>query len=90
LNKFFSNDPNGDGFCFHETAESAEAAAQNALDQERDAAADDEGWDESVTDICWGEIKQRAVEVERRPSTEEERLSTNHEFFYDYGLVSIN
>lgn len=64
--KFFCYDPNGRGFDIFKTAEEAKAAAEKALDDERAEA--DEGWNEEVERIYWGEIKGHVVEIERRPA----------------------
>lgn len=87
MKKYFSNDPCGAGLEFHETAEAARAAAQEALDGERDHA--DEGWSEEVNDICWGEIVQCAVETSRRPFDPDKDAPTcpgTFDEFVDYGL----
>ena len=59
--KYFSYDPEGDGFTLHKTAEEAKEAADDALACYREYAC--EGWDDSVHQVCWGEIKQRTVMV---------------------------
>lgn len=56
---FFSYDPRGE-FDLHATAEEAEAAAKSALDYHEQAAADS-GWDDGVTDVCWGELRGEVV-----------------------------
>jgi hypothetical protein len=66
---FFSYDHEG-GFKFHETPAGAKARAEKALDMDRDDAED--GWDDNVTDICWGEVKGRVVETMCRPTTPED------------------
>lgn len=62
------------------------AAAEKALEAERDAARDD-GWGDMVEDICWGRISGKAVETERRPATEDEK----HRFdeYMDYALADV-
>lgn len=55
--KYFSYDPNGDGFSFHDSADEAKEAAEKALGEERDSACNC-GWNDNVTEICWGEIKE--------------------------------
>jgi hypothetical protein len=59
--RFFSYDPNGDGYQTHKTDAEAKDAAKSAIDAEREEAQ--EGWDDSVTEICWGKVVQRASEV---------------------------
>ena len=78
---FFSYD-HEDGIEFHETAEEAKARAEKALDMDRDVAED--GWDDNVTDICWGEVKGRVVETMRRPTTPED--NTDCEEWVDYAM----
>lgn len=60
MKRFFSYDPQGNGIQFHDTAEEAEKAAEDALDVYREDASDN-GWDENAGDICWGEVRQVAV-----------------------------
>lgn len=49
------------GFDTYETAGEAKKAAEESLQAYRDVA--DDMWDEEVTGVCWGEIKQEAVEL---------------------------
>ena len=58
--KFFSYDPD-DGFEVHETEEEAKMCAQKTIDRYRDDATD--GWSEEVEYVCWGELRQQAVEI---------------------------
>jgi hypothetical protein len=60
--RFFSYDPDGDYFEFHETAEEAHAKAESALHTEAELATENGEWGERVREICWGEIKQIATE----------------------------
>lgn len=60
MGKWFSNDPNGDGFVIHDSEEKAREAAEKALQHERDAAEGEE-WSEEVEDIFWGEVKGHVV-----------------------------
>lgn len=78
---FFANDPMGFGVQFFDTADEARACAEKALEDYRDCA--DEGWDETVTSICWGRVCGGIVETERRPCEPGE-----YEFdeWVDYGL----
>ena len=69
MKRFFSYDPN-DRVRFHATAEEAKAEAQHAFDMYRDEAGD--GWDESVGDVCWGEVKEQVQETFRRPYDHEQ------------------
>jgi hypothetical protein len=65
VNRFFAYDPNGGGIDFFKTAKEAKDHASKAFDEEQNIAADD-GWQEEVTSLCWGEIKEGVVEVSRR------------------------
>ncbi len=56
------------GFETHATEEEARKAAAESLDMYRDDAY--EGWDEGVTNVCWGRIRQCVVELSRRPAEE--------------------
>lgn len=49
------------GFDTYETAAEAKGAAEESLQAYRDVA--DGMWDEEVTGVCWGEIKQETVEL---------------------------
>ena len=62
--KFFSYDPEA-GFQLHSTEDKAKTRAQNAIDLYRDDAA--EGWAEEVEGVCWGELRQAAMEIEIEP-----------------------
>lgn len=63
--KYFSYDPNGDGFVLHDTAEAARAEAAAGLDAARLNAMTN-GWGEEDEDICWGEIHQAATRVDEQ------------------------
>lgn len=56
---YFAYDPEC-GFETYETAELAEASANSLIADYAENAA--EGWDEMVSQVVWGEIKQRATE----------------------------
>jgi len=73
--KYFSYDPNGEGFQLHKTEQEAREEAANAIDEERKHAVS-EGWNEEVTEICWGEIKEISSITEKRDDG------------IDYGLVA--
>lgn len=64
LEKYFSRDFEGN-VEFHITEQQAKDSAEDFI---QEALSADFGWDENVTDICWGkiEIKQSAVEENRR------------------------
>jgi nucleotide-binding universal stress UspA family protein len=57
---WFSYDPE-DGIKFHETPEEAKDRAERALEEARDIAIDD-GWETSVTEICWGVVSGHACQ----------------------------
>lgn len=80
MKRFFSFDPNGDGFVTHETAEEAEKAAKESLDSER-AEASSDGWSDEASRICWGELRQFAKQTLIPPSP------TNWETNEDYNLT---
>jgi hypothetical protein len=56
---YFAYDPEC-GFETYATAELAEAAANSIIADYAENSA--EGWDEMVSQVVWGEIKQRATE----------------------------
>lgn len=84
MKKYFSYNPNGSGFCFHDTAGDARTEAEKALDAEAEEAA--EGWSEEVTDICWGEVRQGVVEKNRRKATEEDCCYPDCDEFVEYAI----
>jgi len=63
-NVYFSYSPET-GFDLHETCAEAEDAAATELEEFRLAAGD--GWDESVTNICFGVVLGDVFETERIP-----------------------
>jgi hypothetical protein len=58
--KFFAYDEES-GFLAFKTAEEAKSYAEEIIDHYRDGCYD--GWDECVENVCWGEIKELAVEI---------------------------
>ena len=82
FDRFFTFSSMGE-FKTHATEEKARAEAESDLDQCRDCSADG-GWDETVTNICWGEIRQGVVQTVCRPRREDEP----HEFdeIWDFAL----
>ncbi len=62
---WFSYDPEGDGFVFHDSEEQAKARATREFEVACDYAASD-GWGEDPTHICWGRVMERATEVSRK------------------------
>ena len=79
--KWFSYDPEGWGLEFHKTKERAKARADKAI-SEAEGAAYDGGWEENVTDICWGQVSERAQETERRKGEP-------HEEFDEYIVYAL-
>lgn len=77
-----------DGFELHATAAIAASAAERLLELERDAAS--EGWSESASTICWGEIKQHTVQTVDRPRTDKD-VYVPQEFdrIADFCLVDV-
>lgn len=62
--RFFSYDGSG-GFEFHLTLEEAKAEAEKCFEYESDNAYDF-GWNDGVTDLCYGEIKGEVFEASPR------------------------
>ena len=77
--KYFSYDPQGDGFDFHETAEQARDQAQQCIQIYLD-----DGWDDMVEQVCWGEIKEIATKTNVRPIDENGRLPDGEFVGYDF------
>lgn len=88
---YFSYDPEGDGFSIHKTAEEAKLASENDLSHYRDYAC--EGWDDSVTQVCWGEIKETAIKVNEMTKEEAEHagicVSNDFDYICDYELKPV-
>lgn len=86
--KYFSYDPEGDGFTLHNAAEEAKQAAEDGLSCYRDFAC--EGWSDSVGHVCWGEIKQVANKVREMNKEEAEHagiyFDNSFDFICDYEL----
>ncbi|MFA5355281.1 MAG: hypothetical protein WC302_00885 [Candidatus Paceibacterota bacterium] len=78
---YFSYDPNGLGLSYHDSADEAKAAAENAIEQERENCDDDPGWSENVNEICWGIVQEVATEGERKPDE-----TGKHDYIVDYTL----
>ena len=80
-----------DGFRRHVSAEEAKEAAQAALDGAGDVSGD--GWPEDTDSICWGEVREGAVEEvihkhgpDCRPLAEDEGwgCTEGHTLEFDY------
>ena len=89
--KYFSYDPEGDGFTLHATAEEAQKHAENDLACHRDNAS--EGWSDSVEHVCWGEVKQTTFKVREMTKEDAEHagIYVNIDFDYicDYELKDL-
>ena len=59
--RYFIN--TGDGFEFASTEEEARKVATEAIDFWRRAAIDDGEWDDEITSVFWGEIRERVMAV---------------------------
>jgi len=70
--KWFSNDPEGDGFRLHGTKADAKDAATKALAYCRGEACND-GWPEDMG-ICWGRVSEIATIVSRKTKPPAEEL----------------
>lgn len=79
--KYFSYDPEGDGFTLHATAEEAQKHAENDLACHREFSC--EGWCDSVQQVCWGEIKQRTVMVREMKKEEAEHAGIYFDNSFD-------
>lgn len=77
--KYFSYDPNDIGFELHETAEQAKARASECI---RDYL--DDGWDDAVEEVCWGEVKEIATKTNIRPDSTGE-----YDYLCDYELQQL-
>lgn len=82
MDRFFVYDPEC-GFETYATAKEAEEAAEGILEAYRDDAGD--GWDECVTNLCWGEIREQAVQTDCNPAPE----GSAFDEYWDFGLVSV-
>lgn len=70
--KWFSYDPDN-GFETHETEAKARANAEESLHWHKQEAADN-GWDENVTQICWGKIMGQVVQTSRETKPPPDQL----------------
>lgn len=67
---FYSYDPDGTGFEEHDTAEEAQAAAEEALQNCADEASD--GWPAGTSSIHWGRLLPLGVIVEESGTAEQD------------------
>ena len=85
MNKFFCYCPDA-GFDTFDTEKEAKDSAETSIDCHRDNA--DEGWDEEVSQICWGEIKQKSTICDVRPVGQDDHVSPDCDTICDYQLNS--
>lgn len=69
------------GFETFATAAEAESAAEDIINQYREDACED-GWDEDVESVCWGNISQKAKMIHCSPAPDQVTGS----YHCDYGL----
>ncbi|MEZ6138728.1 MAG: hypothetical protein R3C53_27905 [Pirellulaceae bacterium] len=73
----------------YDSEEKAKAAAEAAIDFERDNAIDT-GWSEDVTNIMWGKVIGRCELKFERPRTDEDAMVTSQcDTVCDYHLVKV-
>lgn len=85
---WFSYDAEGDGFRLHDAEEEARTAAQRALEQRRDEAAD--GWSEDVESICWGKVHQAVVLTSSIDTADDPDCSSRFDSIDDYDLLDVD
>jgi hypothetical protein len=61
--QFFVYDPEN-GIEFYATAEQAKAAVEAVIEEYRDYLDGEDGWCEDIIDVCWGEVKEAAQEID--------------------------
>lgn len=83
VRKYFVYSPDA-GFETFDTAAEAEAVAEDLISGYREDAYED-GWDEDVEGVCWGEVVQRAVMVQCGPAPDQ----VNGSYPCDYALGGI-
>lgn len=81
--KYFAYSPDT-GFDLYETAEKAKAAAFDSINEYRFRA--DDGWEEDVENVCWGEVKQETVACNEQPSIGRDGVS----IICDYELADVD
>ena len=83
MDKFFCYCPDA-GFDTYQTEKEAKDSAETSIDWHRANA--DEGWDEEVSQVCWGGIKQTATICNVRPVTEDDYVVPSVSTICDYQL----
>lgn len=68
-NKYFVYSADN-GFETFSMASEAEAVAEDIISQYREDAYDD-GWDDDVESVCWGEISQKAAMIDVSPTPDQ-------------------
>ena len=81
MNRYFAYDPDS-GLETFATEQEAIDFANRVIDDYRDAA--DDGWDELVEQVCWGEIKQKAMMDNQKPGP-----GTGFCYACDYTLLDL-
>lgn len=81
---YFSYCPEN-GFEFHDTEDEARKRGEQNFEAFEDDACS-YGWGENVGDVCWGQVRQRVVEVSRRTADPEQGDSTQFDEIVDYKL----
>jgi len=82
--RFFVHDPDGNVEKFR-TQQEAIDKANSLIEFYRENSADD-GWDELVGQIFWGEIKQTAEMVNKEPAPE----GSSFDYSCDYALTDVS
>ncbi len=88
MDKFFAYCPET-GFETFETKEEAQEHAEACLEDFRERA--EEGWDEAVRNVCWGELKQTAQLTTIMTAEAAERLNIGCacDEFWDFSLECV-
>ena len=81
--KFFSYSPDV-GFDLHDTAEKAKQSAIDSIEEYRFRA--DDGWDDDVENVCWGEVRQESVAREKGTTVRFGTVDVCH----DYELEDVD
>jgi hypothetical protein len=71
--RWFSYDPDNNGFEIHDTEAAARKTAEEAISYEKEEASSG-GWSDSVTQICWGKVAQKVEETMRKKRPPEAEL----------------
>jgi hypothetical protein len=89
MDKYYAYDPSS-GFETFETEQEARDWADAGIDYYRDDSFD--GWDDSVKQISWGEIKQKVIECNKKTKKEAQDegiiIGEGCDYYVDYKLSS--